>query len=405
MVDGCSTGINVDLHPSNVHDIWRIIDFYFNENSPVRSIFRASVDKFVKTWTLRSFTASSLCCVLAVVLREPGMHAASPIPKQRLSHRLTAQEDKELQIEFMYELCLETFPPLEDVLDVTTMSDRGDHIYELTKQFIKMDRLDLAIWMSCALVKFGFDCVISVPVVFAFKQRLKSLVPTPIWNVIVSALGKKCVLAGGAVVWAIFEDITRHPAMDIDLWVSEEETAKAILRALMDSATGYVVCFNDRPSVFTFLTVGSVPIQIILHQKTPCEIVTNFDMDYVRAYFDGTSLMMAPEAWRAWNKRAVLCAFPTLTENRIGKAIVKGFQVDDLIFENKPSRKSAHRYYLPSAEHTRAYTTYILKSLFPCVLLETVDITELSMHFFDDRYDDRQLKLNTTAVIGVETYP
>lgn len=188
------------------------------------------------------------------------------------------------------------------------------------------------------------------------------------WDVIRPFLHpNRCVLAGGALVQAHRQNAPWSPCSDIDLWIFERDLMDRIVQHFEDSYDK--VYYLTTSSVVTILVADcSCPIQLIFAGKegTPWLSVHRFDLDYVRAYYDGQALQMLPEAMAAWEVNSVLRSTDTVGSVRLKKAEQKGFLIaltnHRVITE---SEERLHKYYYPRSNEPHAHELLMLRRVHP----------------------------------------
>ncbi len=94
-----------------------------------------------------------------------------------------------------------------------------------------------------------------------------------------------------------------------------------------------LVCLREHFVLFFLkldLRIELIPLSVNINKT-----VANFDMDYVKTWYDGTSLAVFPECVLAWKKKRIahICGV-TLGSSRIQKAQRKGFKISPSILEH-----------------------------------------------------------------------
>lgn len=155
-----------------------------------------------------------------------------------------------------------------------------------------------------------------------------------LWRHVRPFLSDRLCWSGGSLVWSqLCPERDPDYGMDLDLFCTDPEPVRGLCERLHqvygDDRLYYVV---KDSLVNIYVTDITRSIQIIVHAPTTAaQIVAEFDMDYVRAYHNGTELRLWPEAQTAWETRQVRVWTGPVRLHRIHKARAKGFDVPEQI--------------------------------------------------------------------------
>jgi hypothetical protein len=179
-----------------------------------------------------------------------------------------------------------------------------------------------------------------------------------------SMLSSQCVLAGGSLVICMFTDIdikTIPVDSDIDLWVFDETKFSTMLNYFESLYSGHVRFLKNGPVTTVLVDDTGVSIQLVTcfgsTYKNPKlnvqNAIYNFDLDYVKAFYDGTSVYVTSECERAWKERRVSTGFSSIPKSRFDKAREKGFEISKE-YEHKVTfieeKKSRMDFYYPVSD-------------------------------------------------------
>lgn len=165
--------------------------------------------------------------------------------------------------------------------------------------------------------------------------------------------GANVVTAGGAVVYALQSESLRRwlPGSDLDVWIVGEsaETRRATFERTVRGIFAAVPDCEARIVGSTVTFTLSAPLcqeseevlQVIYTDyANPVQLVCDYDMTHVCAYFDGR------DVWATWDcvasvvSRRTEC-MPGMTPrpDRVPKAIAKGFECDDVLPTPTPTNR------------------------------------------------------------------
>lgn len=176
-------------------------------------------------------------------------------------------------------------------------------------------------------------------------------------------LSDTCVLAGGSMVVCMFQDInieTLPLDSDIDLFVFDENKFISLLRYYESLYENRVRFLKNGPVTTVLIQDEDVSIQLVAcfgstfknPQLSAQDTVYNFDLDYIKAYYDGKNVYATAECVRAWDERRVSSGYPVILRSRIDKAHEKGFFVSKEYLHNVtfiPETKSRFDFYYPTS--------------------------------------------------------
>jgi hypothetical protein len=158
------------------------------------------------------------------------------------------------------------------------------------------------------------------------------------------------IVAGGAAAHGFCPTL---PFGDIDYFITDTECAVENLMALIKAAQtmGYVVC-KAGPSVFTAVgTYPQKPLQFIVSSfETSLSVIENFDLGYVRCYFDGTYAQRTLDCKRSHDTRVCLEVGVGVNAFRLRKAKRKHFQISKLAeqtIQESKIKPDGHVYLVP----------------------------------------------------------
>jgi hypothetical protein len=173
-----------------------------------------------------------------------------------------------------------------------------------------------------------------------------------------------CIVAGGSVAYACAPASTKYEGMDLDIFTygpTSHQTSMELIQRLRDQH--YIVGYLGN-SVATGVKDGVV-IQIICTGfATPDEIIYDFDLDYVEAYWFNGECRATPTAMKAWktvtirNSRSI--AFQSIPKRRYIKAYRKGFDVSKFIeLTNVESSSDEYVHEIPTNQAGGAIQVYM----------------------------------------------
>lgn len=277
----------------------------------------------------------------------------------------------------------------------------GNTVCQASKFYLPDDESDLAAYLRLGSALRGFAdeeywirwsrSVLSVPDPCMARWALVSLSSAKKEQV-EACLGKwmggfdmaaclrrhAAVLAGGALVAALCcPDAALPPDSDIDVWVLGKK-----LKTLLSMVQDVLVAFPDcvvvlrGPIVQLVCPRWTAALQFIFTDAVyPWLITHHFDMDYVKAYFDGESVFQHPECAVAWRDAQVTrMRTGSIEQRRIDKAQEKGFAVrvpeGTHVFPHHASKR--HRYFRPHPDDPWEYVQAVWRALWPgCDVVRT----------------------------------
>jgi hypothetical protein len=159
---------------------------------------------------------------------------------------------------------------------------------------------------------------------------------------ILDKIQRSAVIAGGSMLH-IVDDVEKVSDIDIFVLNGDVSAFKGLLTLLYElecEKQFYVVGRYDIPSKISIVTVKisgeEVSFQLILTNfKTPVEVIRSFDMDYVQvAYHDGI-VYRTDENIRAVRDKTVHKFKLPLKEDRVYKALDKGYKIPVIYTQRK----------------------------------------------------------------------
>ena len=226
----------------------------------------------------------------------------------------------------------------------------------------------------------------------------------PCWSMIQGWIDEECCWAGGSLIRAIFNLPWENKA-DIDLWVLSKDKIQHILQDLTRLFQDHIYIITHH-SVITILIdtahkdCPNCLIQLIyvdddqlIYTRDDNQIVMtthynndhkkslifrsigDFDIDYVRCFVDGKTLWKLPECVISHWTREIKHTTDTIYQDRVDKAIKKGFTVNfsekyqpNII---KPCR-SHHNYFIPDSRlYEKDYILHMLSLVNPIEKIHT----------------------------------
>lgn len=142
---------------------------------------------------------------------------------------------------------------------------------------------------------------------------------------IVDKVSKYGVIAGGAVTYSLNEFIEK-PSQDIDVFIlnGDLESFRAVVKLLSDYYT--IKDYRIYNSLLELETSTGLVWQLIFSgYKTVSELLSNFDMDYVRCGYHKGIVTVTPEAQRAFDTKTIAVVAARIKSYRLKKAEAKGF--------------------------------------------------------------------------------
>lgn len=191
----------------------------------------------------------------------------------------------------------------------------------------------------------------------------------------------RCCCKDGGVDFAI-------KYSDIDIFILNQDKT-AFRDVISYFAANSRVYFAKQKSLVSIIIQGVTRnVQLIMtkHKSKEEILLKSFDLDYIRAAYDGKKVYYAPECWIANVTRT--CNFMLTNrswtlESRLSKTLKKGYAIADTIelpssiyIEEKAINKSkssfdklyykhtATKYFVPTTEDSHNYCIYAIKSLF-----------------------------------------
>ncbi len=151
------------------------------------------------------------------------------------------------------------------------------------------------------------------------------------------------IIAGGTIVNCL--NNTFYKWSDIDLWVFGENVIRNVLHLLhlltitTEKKYDKSVCYSMNRNVITiYCAEYNRNIQIIYTSQTPEKIIEDFDEDYVKAYYNGNSVMGKLEFVRSFMNKSIY-KIKKPTKQRFIKGLLKGYEnklsKDDDIYQLK----------------------------------------------------------------------
>lgn len=140
---------------------------------------------------------------------------------------------------------------------------------------------------------------------------------------------EKVVLAGGSLLYLMLPNIPRPS--DIDIWVQNQAELNRILKLLPEGCL-----FEQYGSIINVSTKEcKIPLQLVCSTSSPFELIRDFDLDYLRCYYDGSSqVALLPECLLAWKTKTVTYCSANPRKSRLLKAAQKGFHIADHVHQS-----------------------------------------------------------------------
>lgn len=220
--------------------------------------------------------------------------------------------------------------------------------------------------------------------VYLFRQKMMNI-SNGLWHHVEPFINSSLFWSGGSLVWALMcepiqsstcqsRNPTRPLDMDIDLFCTSPSSALALFQHLEETYNRvYYVASTSVLNIY--VDDIRISVQVIFHSDllNPWQIIHNFDMDYVKVYYDGKQFLCTSDACYALETRTVRKAHPMIKHVRLQKAVEKGFLLDQSIQtllgtsdQNKHIlSKSRYDYYYPSSSEDLEYNCNALQKFNP----------------------------------------
>jgi hypothetical protein len=134
------------------------------------------------------------------------------------------------------------------------------------------------------------------------------------------------IIAGG-FIHDIANGLTPN---DIDMWIMTQKGYYELIEYFSTIFTNikYHIHF-----IYIEIEADNLPfnIQLIkIFNKTPLSIITNFDMDYIRCYFNGYGIQLTPDCLESWSTKVIrnMIIYNSIRPVRILKSINKGYKFE-----------------------------------------------------------------------------
>jgi hypothetical protein len=117
---------------------------------------------------------------------------------------------------------------------------------------------------------------------------------------------------------------------DIDMWIMTERGYHSLLEYFSNIFTNVKYHIH---AIFIEIEADDLQYNIQLINvigSTPIEIIGNFDMDYIRCYYDGINVNTMPDCLESWDTKVVrnMNMFLIIRPSRLLKAHLKGYQFE-----------------------------------------------------------------------------
>jgi hypothetical protein len=134
------------------------------------------------------------------------------------------------------------------------------------------------------------------------------------------------IIAGGFV----HDVVNGLTPSDIDIWVL---TIQGYYELVEYFSSIYTNIKYHIHGIFIEIEADNLPYNIQLLNtidRTPLDIIKNFDMDYIRCYFDGNTIQMTPDCLEAWNTEVIrnMVSYCKIRPCRILKSHQKGYKFE-----------------------------------------------------------------------------
>ena len=176
---------------------------------------------------------------------------------------------------------------------------------------------------SCELTN-----IISNPITIIQQTRLRQIISPDIETIIF----KYGFIAGGAVSFMLKDSVPIATVGDIDVFIDNEESFWKCAQEICD-CWKEEKAFDRMTSTLKIMTVGEIPIQLIMNNKSMENTILGFDMDYVQCSIHSSPLMTSmSEMCRQSHATGFIQYMCDCTYNamnlivRFHKALKKGFQ-------------------------------------------------------------------------------
>jgi len=225
------------------------------------------------------------------------------------------------------------------------------------------------------------------------------------------------ICAGGSIVNCLNNTVS-DSASDIDLFVNSYEDWKVIALSLQELVPQPSPLVTQGCLVTWLCPLGYGNIQLIYSKfKTPEELISYFDMDYVQVWFENGIYKTSGQGAIAWDTKIASPTQPGSKPKhlRLLKAIEKGFQVegmtDAMISDLKKStlyqkNKNKHLHdILPNSDINRAL--FLANAIFKdsgVIIYETIH-KAFENHFQPSQFGAKQSILPNTTLFEYDTPP
>lgn len=158
------------------------------------------------------------------------------------------------------------------------------------------------------------------------EERLSKLITSEVFSVILQSGG---MIAGGAMVYVVNNDLTEQHTNDVDVWFTSKqlEEANELLQTLSNMKD--VQYFGACQNTFVFKTKNKY-IQVMYTNLPSHEHILNFfDLDYCKIGYTKHGLLILDEASKAKQNRTLYRVRGKLSLYRLVKAYRKGYRLPE----------------------------------------------------------------------------